>query len=432
MVAVPLGGMTAYAVTEKPEFSLSVSADSVNGGDNIVVTLIAKNETDKPITSFHGKFTYNSDIFRVAETETPDEMKTFIDGAEHQTVTVDKTSTSSGTFGFSFSDTTVSLLRPGMAKPFLVITLKTVGASGTGQITGVITSCYSDDYQFGMINMAQRALTVQTTTTTTTTAPVTVTQSNLSNDARLLALMVTSGELAPAFNPEFVAYNVSVTNDIASVRISATPMSDKAIVTGEGVKELAPGMNSFTVKVTAENGAVMNYGLLIYRAESVEGAAVLVDTVLSATDETVPTETEPSLWTTAMTTAAPAVVSIGDVGSDGKNSGTLAPPRDLGKLLLLIGGEIALFVFGFIAGYFIDKNLKQKALVEMQLEGVGQQMQQLSAAEMVPEYEEEYAEEYPRYEQQNIYGVTPTMYGQQIPGVDFGAIQYPEDDDYYN
>ena len=415
----------AAALSEKPEFSFVVSTDSVNSGDNIIVTFIVKNDTDKTLTSFHGSFAYNSEIFRVADTTLLNDMKVKVNSEEIQTVSVDKTSNTSGSMGFTFADTTGTLLTAGKEVPFLSVTLKTVGKAGVGQITGSILSCYSGDISFGMINIVQKTLTVQTTTTT---APVTVTQSNLSADARLSSLQVTSGELMPAFNPEFVAYTVNVGPDIASVRISATPSSSKAIVTGEGVKELVAGLNSFTITVTAENGAIMQYGVIINRAEAVENATVVIDSVSGSDEQAVIVETTSTETTT--TTSATQVVSIGDSGQS--KEGFLSSGDGMLKLLLIIVGEIALFVFGFLAGYFIDKNLKRKAILEMQLNDVGLRMQQFGAEDAYDdEYDEQYEEEYE--EQFNQYGIQEGVYSPpQPPEIAFGDYGYNEEDDYYN
>ncbi|MBE6754140.1 MAG: cadherin-like beta sandwich domain-containing protein [Ruminococcaceae bacterium] len=431
---LPVG--TAAALSDKPEFYFTTSANSVYSGDTISVIFYVRNDTDKTITDFKGEFTFNSDLFRRVDTTYSDDMRVIIDGSEHQTVSCEKTDNSSGRLRFTFSDSTKSLLTSGQTRPFLTVSLKTISKSGVGQVTGLIESCHSDEHSFGAISIAQQTLTVQTTATAAT-QPSTV----LSSDTRLSALMVTSGELVPAFNPEFVAYTVRVNSDVASVRITATPSSSKSIVTGEGVKDLVPGMNSYTITVTAESGAVMHYGVIITRADVVEGAGVAIGGVSSSDGAmvTIGSETTTTASTTLPTTTAPTV-AIGGTEEEQQDEGEdeISP---LSRLILIIAGEIVLFLFGFLTGYFIDKNLKKKAIAEMQLDDVGRRLERMEREEPYGEYVDEYQYDQgydqgydPGYEQYppQQYPAQGEMPDQSYTLMGYDEYGYTQNDDYYN
>ncbi len=89
------------------------------------------------------------------------------------------------------------------------------------------------------------------------------------NPNNLLSSLVIDGySMSPAFNPAVLSgYVINVPNDIASVNVSASTASLKASVTGCGVKSLAVGSNSFSLTVTAQNGAQAVYSYTVVRAE---------------------------------------------------------------------------------------------------------------------------------------------------------------------
>ena len=63
------------------------------------------------------------------------------------------------------------------------------------------------------------------------------------------------------FNPNIYTYNLETEN--SSATITATPNNSKSKVTGTGIKSLSDGLNTFDIKVTAENGNQSIYTLNI-------------------------------------------------------------------------------------------------------------------------------------------------------------------------
>lgn len=87
---------------------------------------------------------------------------------------------------------------------------------------------------------------------------------------RLKSLTVGSLPLTPTFSHDVNSYYIVTGSDApSSVNISAVPVSETAKVSGDvGEKTLQPGLNTFTVTVTAENGSVHYY--YIYVAPSAD------------------------------------------------------------------------------------------------------------------------------------------------------------------
>jgi hypothetical protein len=94
----------------------------------------------------------------------------------------------------------------------------------------------------------------------------------VSNDNNLSSLKVFNDTNELTLNPEFssneVVYNLSVSNDVNSVRIEATLNDKYAKVTGDGIYYLQPGVNNIIVTVTSEAGDIKNYNITINREQN--------------------------------------------------------------------------------------------------------------------------------------------------------------------
>ena len=101
---------------------------------------------------------------------------------------------------------------------------------------------------------------------------------NGSDDATLATLTVNPGVLSPIFNPNIVDYAVRVSNEIASIEITATPVNLNATVTDTGNKALNVGDNSFYIIVTAED---KTYTVIVTR-EGEGGSTVSNDATLKS------------------------------------------------------------------------------------------------------------------------------------------------------
>ncbi|MBQ5967536.1 MAG: cadherin-like beta sandwich domain-containing protein [Clostridiales bacterium] len=88
----------------------------------------------------------------------------------------------------------------------------------------------------------------------------------LSGNANLSALSVAPGTLSPSFSKGTTNYHVTVPESQTSIAVTATAEDPKAKVSLNGVqKSLEPGDNTVKVSVTAENGDVKTYKILVTR-----------------------------------------------------------------------------------------------------------------------------------------------------------------------
>ena len=86
-----------------------------------------------------------------------------------------------------------------------------------------------------------------------------------SSDATLKELTIKEGTITPEFKADVKEYQVSVTNEITQINVTATPTDSKATVKVEGNKDLKEGENPVTVTVTAEDGTTAKYTINVTR-----------------------------------------------------------------------------------------------------------------------------------------------------------------------
>ncbi len=153
----------------------------------------------------------------------------------------------------------------------------TVIAGMSGQVTVTATPVIGfSDADANLYNPGARTVTVNVITPSTpVTPPVNSTgtppsstttnngQKKSTNNA-LLSLEVEGGMLSPDFDSKVNEYNVNLSSDTASVKISAKAEDSKAKVSGTGEIKVVPGMNTIKISVTAENGNIRTYVVKIY------------------------------------------------------------------------------------------------------------------------------------------------------------------------
>ena len=89
-----------------------------------------------------------------------------------------------------------------------------------------------------------------------------------SSDNTLKKLSVSKGSLDPTFDKDKTTYTLNVDNDVTSIDVEALPNDEKASVSILGNTNLKEGMNTITVKVTAENESVKTYTINVNRKKS--------------------------------------------------------------------------------------------------------------------------------------------------------------------
>lgn len=102
--------------------------------------------------------------------------------------------------------------------------------------------------------------------TSAASATVTIQGPNTASDECRLSELSISPTGLWGFSPDKTNYDITVDNDITKLAISATPQDSKATVVISDTN-LEVGVNTITIKVTAENGAVKNYEIIVRRKE---------------------------------------------------------------------------------------------------------------------------------------------------------------------
>lgn len=134
----------------------------------------------------------------------------------------------------------------------LTFTSKSVATSGSSSF-GLSGSGYAN---------------IDATKLTSTFSGATLNYKVLSNNANLTALSINSGILSPSFAAATTSYTAIVDSNVSSITINATGATGST-VTGTGNKTLAYGVNTYTVKVTAEDKkTTKTYTLKITRTDS--------------------------------------------------------------------------------------------------------------------------------------------------------------------
>ncbi len=110
-----------------------------------------------------------------------------------------------------------------------------------------------------------------------------------SSNADLSSLIISGGQLSPAFSPQTTKYIVYVPYEVTSFGLSGTAADAKATgVSTATIPELAIGENVAQITVTAEDGTTKVYSVIVMRMPAFTGDAT-PNTTPSADENTTPT-----------------------------------------------------------------------------------------------------------------------------------------------
>ncbi len=85
------------------------------------------------------------------------------------------------------------------------------------------------------------------------------------SDATLKSLRISPGTLTPAFSPDVYEYRTEVSGATGSIYVSAVANDEKAKVGIYGHTAIFPGENTVRIIVTAENGSMQEYSVVVVR-----------------------------------------------------------------------------------------------------------------------------------------------------------------------
>jgi hypothetical protein len=89
---------------------------------------------------------------------------------------------------------------------------------------------------------------------------------NLNSSTKLSALSLSSGTLSPSFNQDVFTYAASVSNDVTSVTVTATPIDSGSTVSVLGGSELIVGENPITVTLRKPGSPNNDYDIVVTRS----------------------------------------------------------------------------------------------------------------------------------------------------------------------
>ena len=110
------------------------------------------------------------------------------------------------------------------------------------------------------------------TTSTVVNSNVTVYASWKSSDATLSALSLAEATISPTFASGTISYTASVANSVTTVTVTATKNDSTATVVVAGNTSLVVGTNNVTATVTAQDGTIQTYTIVVTRAAAVTTA----------------------------------------------------------------------------------------------------------------------------------------------------------------
>lgn len=86
------------------------------------------------------------------------------------------------------------------------------------------------------------------------------------------------------FSKEKTEYDITVGNDVDKISVTATPADSKATVAISDTN-LSVGVNTITIKVTAESGTVKNYKIIVRRKEASQATSSTAPTTVQEIEE---------------------------------------------------------------------------------------------------------------------------------------------------
>ncbi len=140
--------------------------------------------------------------------------------------------------------------------------------SGTGYNVNekvVTANCKATDVGTITITLSGNITSEEADNYVTLSGTKTVTVKKISSNNDLKSLKVNNSAVSN-FNPSTTTYILSIDNENAL--IAAEPADSSASVTGTGIKKLKYGKNQYDIKVTAENGNIKIYTIIINRNDN--------------------------------------------------------------------------------------------------------------------------------------------------------------------
>ena len=171
-----------------------------------------------------------------------------------------------------------------------------LGTSGSTGVTATTASGTSDSAG-NIISQLSKSMTINIVVPTPVTPPPASNNNNNTNpntninnntnnnntsskssNANLKNMILSVEGLSPAFSKSITAYSLNVGEGINSIDVTATVEHSRASYSVSGNKDLKVGENTISVRVTAEDGTVKTYKIIVLKSDNPEK----VDATLSS------------------------------------------------------------------------------------------------------------------------------------------------------
>ena len=321
-----LKSLSLTSCTLSPAFSSSTTSYTCTVENSVTSTTISA-ISESSVATLTGtgakSLTVGSNTFNISVTSQSGSIKTYkvvVTRKASSDATLKNLTVSSGTLSPTFNTNTISYT---VTVPYSVSSI-TVGATvnnSEASVTGTGNKTLS---------VGENKINVVVTAgdKTTKTYTITVTREK-DTDNTLKSLKLTSCTLSPSFSSSTNSYTCTVENSVTSTTVTAGANSSVAILTGTGVTNLSVGTNTIKVNVTAQNGSVKTYTVVVIRKPNSD--ATLKS--LGVTNKTItPTFDKDTLLYTLTVPYSVDNITITGVATQGVSSVT-----GLGSKVLVVG-----------------------------------------------------------------------------------------------
>ena len=265
-----LGSLTASTGTLSPAFDPSVTSYTVNvpySTSSITLSASANDALSTVVGAGTKTLAVGDNSFEITVTAQNGAKKVY-------TVTVNRKAAS--------TDNTLQLLTvsEGTLLPIFNPSETIYNVTVTYEITSITLTATANDTLSTVVGAGVKnlnvgnnsfAITVTAENGTQKIYTVNVTREKCT-DNTLKSLTTNTGTWDMTFSPAETVYNVTVPYETDSITITATKNHDSATVSGQGVKSLNVGSNSFEIIVTAQNGVEKKYTLNVTREKCTDNA----------------------------------------------------------------------------------------------------------------------------------------------------------------
>ncbi len=283
-VANSVASITVTPTEEDPAATTTVNGISVNSGSasGPIALSVGSNTISTVVTAQNGTSkTYTIVVNRATVPST---------NANLSSLTL-----SSGALTPTFTGSTIYYTASvSNATPSITVTPTAEDANATIKVNGIAVTTGTASIPFALI-VGANGFNVAVTApdgSTINNYTLVITREAISNNANLSNLVLSSGSLNPTFYTNTTSYNVTVANTVSIISVTPTAQDASATIRVNGIRvtsgtnstafALAVGANTFNIVVTAQDGTIKTYSVVVTRQPALSNNANLSNLNLSS------------------------------------------------------------------------------------------------------------------------------------------------------